>query len=73
MSRLNHLVNFILGVGHFVHAADGEVDLFYAVGAGEIARDGVGDQNGLVGDFGLAEGVDALLEGADDGEGNSLI
>ena len=46
VSGLNYLENFILCGWHFFHGADGEVDLLDAVGAGEITRDGVGDQNG---------------------------
>ena len=51
-----------------VHA---EEDLFELVGAGEVAGDLVGNEEGVVADLGLAEGVDAFDEDADDGEGDA--
>ena len=53
------------GVGH------GEEDLLDGVGPGEVAGDLIRDEDGLVGDFGLAEGFDAFLEDADDDEGDA--
>ena len=50
----------------------GEEDLFDGVGAGEVAGDGVGDENGLIAELGLTEVGDSQLGDADDGEGNSL-
>ena len=38
----------------------------------EVAGDLVGDEDGLVGDFGLAVGVEALLADADDSERNAV-
>ena len=59
------------GILDVVLIADGEVHLLHVVGAGEVSADGIGNEDGLVGDLGFAEGFDALFEGADDGEGNA--
>ena len=55
-------------VAAVVHA---EPDFFELVAAGEVARDFVGDEKGVIADFGGAEGVDAFYEDSDDGEGNA--
>jgi hypothetical protein len=56
----------MLWVGHL------EEDFLEVVGPGEVAADLVGNEQGLVVDLGLAVGVDALLEDADDGQRTSL-
>ena len=71
--RERMIVEDLLGGGLDQRAvAHGEEDLLDGVGAGEVAGDGVGDEDGLLADLGLPEGVDALLEDADDDEGNAL-
>ena len=54
-----------------IDVAHGEVNLLHLLGANEVARDGVGDENGLIGDLGVAHVVQALFEDADDREGNA--
>ena len=48
-----------------------EEDFLELVAAGEVAGDLVGDEEGVVADLGLAEGVDAFDEDSDDGEGDA--
>ena len=71
MAGLDDLEDCLRGGVDVAGVLHGEEDLLDVVGAGEVAGDGIGDQDGLVADFGLAEGVDALSEDADDGEGDA--
>jgi hypothetical protein len=59
------------GIFNIARVADGEVHFLHIVGSGEIAGDKVGDEDGLVGDFGFAEGLYFFLECANDGEGDA--
>ncbi len=59
------------GPGHTARVGHGEVDLVDRIGAGEIARYGVRDENRFIDNFRLAKGVHALAKNTDDGERNT--
>ena len=71
MARFDDADDFLGRIGHFVHAAHGEIDLIHALSPGKVADHGIRDQDGLIGNLRLAEVVHAHLEDADDREGNS--
>src|SRR5581483_9687718 len=68
MARLEHGMDLVGGAGDISGIGHGEEQLLDVVGPGEEARDGIGDEHGVVGNLGLAEGFDALAEHANDGE-----
>ena len=64
--------HYLLGrVGNLVHAAHGKVNLVHIFRSGEVAGDAKGNQDRLVLNLRYAKVGHALLEDADDGEGNA--
>src|ERR1035438_6080314 len=71
VARLDNADDFRSGVGNFIHAAHREINLVHVFRSGEVAGDGKGYEDGLVGNFRLAEVVHAHLEYTDDGKGDA--
>ena len=71
MARLQHALDLCGRGRHHGGVFHGEIEELDAGGLQEIAAHRVGDEHGVIDDLRLAESFDALLEGADDGEGQS--
>ena len=69
MARLDDALD-LRGDGHHQRSVGGRKEnLFHRRRFLKVADDRVGDEHRIVGHFRLAESIDALAEGSDDGEG----
>ncbi len=71
MARLQHALDLQCSRGHHGRIRHREVDHVHGGRVGEVAADGIGDQQGIVHDFRLAESFDTFLESSDDGKGQA--
>jgi len=72
MSRTDDANDLPCGIGNLAEAADRKVKRLHVVRTGEISRHRVGDEDRVVRDLRLPEGLATFLEGAYDREGDTF-
>src|SRR5271165_4811050 len=68
MPRAQHVMDGLSRAWDLARVPNRKEQLGHAIVPGEEAREGVGNKDGVLGNFRLAEGIDPLAEGPDHGE-----